>query len=63
MWSHLINVGFAVVSILIAVSPIQSAAFFAGMIYALIGPAFWMFGTAVRRRRRTLEHRALSEVL
>ena len=57
---HMISMGVAGVSIVIALSRMNNASFFSGIVYALLGPMFTLFGTLTGRRRRTLEQRARS---
>lgn len=57
---HLVSVSVALISIFIALTRMNNAAFFAGIIYALMGPIFTVFGMMTGRRRRILEQRARS---
>jgi uncharacterized membrane protein len=54
MQSHLISVGFAFVSILIALSGIKNAPFYSGIVYALMAPTFPIFHSLMGRRRRVI---------
>jgi hypothetical protein len=55
---HLISVGVALLSILIALSPLPNAPFFSGIAYALLGVVFTAYGAVNGRRRRAYEQRA-----
>jgi uncharacterized membrane protein len=54
MFSYLISVGFAVLSIVIALSGIPDAPFYSGIVYALMGPTFPIFWSRVGRHRRQM---------
>lgn len=54
MWSYFVSVCFSLVSIFIALSPMKNAAFYSGMVYFLMGPAFAVFWVINKRRRRAL---------
>lgn len=52
--SHALNIGIGLLSILIVVIGGAGSAFFAGIVYALVGPLQWLNGAILGKKKRKL---------
>lgn len=52
--SHLLNTGIGLLSILIVLTGGDGSAFFAGIVYSLVGPLQWLNGSIMGKKKRKL---------